>query len=67
MLHFEFGDIVLGQAAPENDEVFSLRVLLLPSVAVVEAIVIRQLKPLDLAGIFALSFHDSISRRLLLV
>ena len=67
MLHFEFSDIVLGQAAPEDDEVFSLRVLLLPGVAVVEAIVIRQLKPLDLAGILALSFHDSISSRLLVV
>jgi len=67
MLHFEFSDIVLGQTAPKDDEFFSLRVFLFPGVAVVEAIVIRQLKPLDFADILALSFHDSISSRLLVV
>jgi hypothetical protein len=67
VLHFEFSDILLGQAAPEDDKIFSFYIFLLPSVAVVEAIVIGQLKPLDFTGVLAFSFHDSISSRLLIV
>lgn len=61
-------NIDMGLRASENfDHVLTLVILALPSIHKMENIMIGQFKPLDFLWIGIVSFHDSVSCRLILI
>lgn len=61
-------EIDLGLSASEHlDHSLTLIVGILPSINIMEYVVIWKLKPLNLVSVLAMSLHDSVSRWLFLI
>ena len=60
MFNPHLSDILLGQAPPKNNDLLTKFVGFLPSISVVEAVVIRQLEPQCLIRVLAVSLHDAV-------